>query len=260
MPFTLAHSVAARPLWRLSGERLVLSALALGAMAPDFEYLVHLSVKRTIGHSVMGVFVLCLPASLALLMLWHRLIGPAVARLVPDSVGGLASICARPFAFGPSRRFALIVLSTIVGSFSHLAWDAFTHSDGAVVVRVGFLMRNVGTTPVPVYKVLQYASGIIGMLLLVVWGSRAAARPADPSTPQPLPFRTLVLTWSIVAATAALVSAANGVRMMAEGVSYKSVLIGAVLGAMTGGGVALTVASLVVRARHAASDAPSGIP
>ena len=91
MPFTIAHCVAARPLERLSGGRLVLPALAVGAMAPDFEYLAHLSATRTIGHTIPGLFILCLPTALVALFLWHRLFGPVLAQLLRPGTGGLTA-------------------------------------------------------------------------------------------------------------------------------------------------------------------------
>ena len=64
-------------------------ALAVGAMAPDFEYMVRLSATRTIGHTIPGLFILCLPTALLVLLLWHRLVGPVLAQLVGPLSGGL---------------------------------------------------------------------------------------------------------------------------------------------------------------------------
>ena len=56
-------------------------------MAPDFEYLAHLSATRTIGHTIPGLFVLCLPTALAVLFLWHRVVGPVLAESAASADG-----------------------------------------------------------------------------------------------------------------------------------------------------------------------------
>src|SRR5919109_2188779 len=101
MPFTIAHSVTAKPIHSLSRGMLSLPGLAVGAMAPDFEYLVHLSATRTIGHTIPGLFVLCLPSALLVLLLWHRLVGPVPATLVRPGKGGLTNGWSAPGRCGP---------------------------------------------------------------------------------------------------------------------------------------------------------------
>ncbi len=97
MPFTLAHPAAAWPVRALSGDRLVTSALVVGSMSPDFEYLVHLSTRRTIGHDLVGVLVLCLPASLLVLLVVHHLVQQPVLQLAHPAWGRLAGAADRPF-------------------------------------------------------------------------------------------------------------------------------------------------------------------
>jgi len=178
MPFTIAHSVAARPVQRRAGGRLVFPALVVGTMAPDFEYLVHLSPTRTIGHTIPGLFVLCLPTGLAVLWLWHRLVGPVLARLLGSKAGGLTAGWGDPAPFGPPARFALVCASIVIGSFSHISWDAFTHEGGLVVNLWSGFSHRIGPGAVPVYRWLQYGSSLFGMTLLGVWAHRATQRPA----------------------------------------------------------------------------------
>jgi hypothetical protein len=149
-------------------------------MAPDFEYMVHLSPRRTIGHTIPGLFVLCLPTALVVLFLWHRLVGPVLAGLLRPGTGGLTVGWAEPAPFGPPARFAALCASILVGSFSHIGWDAFTHEDGLFVNLWSGFSHPVGPGALPVYQWLQYGSSLFGMTVLGVWAHRAAQRPAPP--------------------------------------------------------------------------------
>ncbi len=249
MPFTIAHAAAARPLWRLSGERLVLSALAVGSMAPDFEYLVHLTSRRTIGHTLLGVVLLCLPASLAVLAVWHRLVGPAVARLLPPWLDGLARACSQPFAFGRARRFSWVCLSVVFGSLSHLAWDAFTHRRGDIVLQAHLLRDHLWAGGPPIFKLLQYASGVMGMILLFRWASHLQRRPGAGPSPARVSLTFRHRAWAAVVATAGVVATANALRLASDGRPGRAIVVAAVLGSMTGGTLALLGASLATARR-----------
>ncbi|RKZ85433.1 MAG: hypothetical protein DRR19_16380 [Candidatus Parabeggiatoa sp. nov. 1] len=61
MPFTLSHPAAAVPLAR---GGLVLSALVVGSMSPDFLYFLCLSTQYQFGHTFIGVFVFDIPTGL----------------------------------------------------------------------------------------------------------------------------------------------------------------------------------------------------
>jgi hypothetical protein len=180
MPFTIAHSVTSKPLHSLSRGRLRLPGLAVGAMAPDFEYLVHLSATRTVGHTIPGLFVLCLPSALVVLFLWHRVVGPVLATLLRPGTGGLTNGWAEPVRFGPPARFAWLCASIVIGSFSHIAWDAFTHEGGVFVNLWSGFSHPIGPGWIPVYRWLQYGCSVFGMAVLGVWAHRAAQRPVQP--------------------------------------------------------------------------------
>jgi membrane-bound metal-dependent hydrolase YbcI (DUF457 family) len=272
VPFTIAHSVTARPIARLSGGRLVLPALAVGAMAPDFEYLAHLSATRTIGHTLPGVFLLCLPTALVALLLWYRFLGPVLAQLLRPGTGGLTVGWGEASPFGSPARFGLVCLSIVIGSFSHIAWDAFTHEGGAVVTLWSGFSHRVGPGPLPVYKWLQYGCSVFGMVLLGVWAHRAAQRPAPPvggksegdgtvglrggAVPLSRARRTVAAS---LAGGLLLIGGVGAVQGANQGDAY-DVLKGGVIGALAGAVLSLLLAcaalrSLWGRARTAAGDA-----
>ncbi|HET7456508.1 MAG TPA: DUF4184 family protein, partial [Gemmatimonadaceae bacterium] len=83
MPFTLSHPAAAGALHPLVRRGwLPLSALVVGTMAPDFEYLIHLRPLALWGHSAVGLFAFCLPAGLAVLAAWELVVRDPVRGLI----------------------------------------------------------------------------------------------------------------------------------------------------------------------------------
>jgi hypothetical protein len=54
MPFTLAHPIAALPLWQLSGKRLNLLGLMVGTIVPDLAYFLALRPIESFSHTLLG--------------------------------------------------------------------------------------------------------------------------------------------------------------------------------------------------------------
>lgn len=248
MPFTVAHVVAARPLWRAAGRRLPLSAVVAGSVAPDLEYLGHLDTERTIGHDLWGVVVLDLPLALALLALWHGLFKRPVAALVSRRIRPAIDI--GPFPFRPLRRFGVVVVAVLVGVAGHLLWDGFTHRDGFITTRVWFLEESVGRPHV--YDLFNYASTALGLVLLGWWWWRSVER-GEPREERAGRLRGEVRTGAlaVLLAVTAAGGIANGVRLRLDGWGIETTVIGAILGAMAAGLIALTAVSLALRRRLA---------
>jgi hypothetical protein len=255
MPFTLAHGVAARPLWHGSGRRLPLSGIVVGSFAPDLEYLAHLDTERTIGHTLGGVFLLDLPLALALLALWHGLIKQPVAALFTARIR--PPIVGTPFPFRPVGRFGLVGASVLVGIAGHLLWDGFTHRDGFITTRVWLLEEAIGRPHV--YDLFNYASTTLGLVLLGWWWWRAVAdgeantdrrRDAAPDIAQPWSARVRAASVAVLLVCTATGGIANGVRLRLDGWGMETTVIGAVLGAMAAGLLTVIVVSAALRWRR----------
>ena len=256
MPFTVAHAAVAPPLARVTRGRLPASALAVGAMAPDLEYLVFLQTRRTVGHSLPGLLTFCLPAALLVLLVWHRVVKGPVARLLPGRLGHLAPALDRPFAFASWAAGARVVAAVLVGAFSHIGWDAFTHPDGAAVVRIAALRGVVPVLDVHVYTALQYGGGVVGMAVLavavVLWTREQPVRPV--ALP---PARHRAAAVAGIFAAALTLAAANVARTLSGGpAGPRTLVVAAVLGAMTGGSLAAMAYALACG--RGTGPAPSG--
>lgn len=162
MPLTIAHPAAVLPFKR-SG--LPLSALVIGSMAPDFEYWLHLSPHSDISHSILGLFTFCLPVGMLALWVFHRIWKQPLAAMLGGGYGHLAT----PFPFWPFPRFIMLCCEILIGALTHLIWDSFTHQYGWAVQQVTGLSRpiQVGYIEVPLYKILQHASTLLGCGILL---------------------------------------------------------------------------------------------
>ena len=143
---------------------MVLPALVVGSLSPDFEYFVYLRPERSISHDLVGVPLMDVPLGLLALWLFDAVLKRPMAQLLPRPLRE------RVFpACGPVRWPIPAVLGWLaVGAFSHLAWDAFTHGGGWVVGRVPALSAS----PLPgirVYHLLHFVSTVVGLALLAYW-------------------------------------------------------------------------------------------
>jgi len=151
-------------------SRLVLSAVVVGTMAPDFEYFVRLSPGGGWGHTIAGAFCLSLPLGLVVLWLFHRYARLPMVALLPQGLECRLGPYLQPFRF--RGRFLLILVSLLAGIATHLAWDSFTHPHTWLYHHWDFLR---GRVPMPLighmrtYKFLQYLSSVGGLLVLAVW-------------------------------------------------------------------------------------------
>ena len=231
MPFTLAHPMAAAPIWLLSKRKLDLLALAIGTMIPDLQYFIALKPVRTIGHSLPGVFIEGLPCSLVLLLVFHwvlkyplrALASSYVADRLPP-VGG--------FSLFPLSQFLIIIASIAIGGISHILWDDFTHSTGWFVVRFPLLQFKIMS--LPLYKLLQYGSGIFGLgglsIWFLVWLLKTKPRPSKET----LPVRWKLLATGCILLTSCILALIAVKLHLAEDGSFSGIVVRSIIGFISG--------------------------
>lgn len=175
MPLTFAHPALAVPLHRPLGRFGVLSALIIGSMAPDFVYFLGSTLEGLKTHTWSGVFWFCLPAGLIAYIVFHAILKLPTLSLFGDSIAGrLASFIPHARVL-PRVSPVAVIVSLLLGSISHILWDGFTHKHGMFVAPLPVLQQVVyqlDNYPVPLYKLLQHISGLVGLALLVWWSSR----------------------------------------------------------------------------------------
>ncbi len=190
----------------------MLSALVVGSLAPDFRYFFNLAPHGHFGHSFKGVFVFCLPVGLAVLWIFQTLMKVPLISLAPETHQQRLVTLAKPFRWGGAGRFTLIAASLLLGSVSHLAWDAFTHDRGLVVRNVPDLrvpLQEFGTHR-PLYNLLQHGSSLLGVALLAFWYWRWFKRTPPQPVPQHLQMSTHAKGWIL----GSILTGAAGVSLL----------------------------------------------
>ena len=154
MPMTLAHPAAVLPLRRFG---MPMAAMVIGSMVPDVPLFMRWSRGYQVSHSYTGLFTVNLIGALVLLYGWNAFVRDALVDLAPDVVR--ARLAARHRL--SRRQWLLAPAAAVLGSLTHLAWDAFTHPGRWGVAARRRLRADLG--PLPAFKWAQYASGVIGL-------------------------------------------------------------------------------------------------
>lgn len=186
MPLTIAHPCAVLPFAKLCPRYLNFAALVCGSMSPDLAYAFQQYHFSAQAHTVAGSFLLDLPTGLVLLLIYYCSKDLIASQLpVPHRQFWLSLPSGRSLAkahgsFSDSlKTFAAVYFSLLLGSWTHIIWDSFTHQHGFAVESLPLLSRDLLTVAgmhLQLYKILQYACSGAGLVVLVsVYFSRLKA-------------------------------------------------------------------------------------
>lgn len=209
MPFTLAHPAAVLLLRRTP---FPVAAMVAGSMAPDVPMFVQLRGFYDLTHSLFGVLTVDLAMSVFAVVFWFALLRDPLVDISPAPVRERLEPTAR---YGPAQ-WKLVVPATILGSLTHIVWDAFTHHGRWGVRAVDWLGQlhhgHYGS------EWAQYTSSVFGLTIVGAWGLvglRARARRPRPVTVPALGTRASVLVAALTlfsGVAAAITTAAPGLR------------------------------------------------
>jgi hypothetical protein len=172
MPFTFSHPAAVLPLARPLRKWTVPSALVIGSMTPDFALFLPLGVARLQSHSLAGIFWFCLPIGLASYLVYHLYLKFPLLGLLPNPLGRRLGLIMGKTRL-PNASWRKVIASLLFGILTHLAWDSFTHAGASGVEAFPLLSVEVFTFDTYhgyVYKLLQYFSSGLGLLIIGIWG------------------------------------------------------------------------------------------
>jgi hypothetical protein len=208
VPFTPSHAIVALPFVRsraIGSSSGIPAAIAVGAMTPDLPlFLRGTPIAYGWTHDVAWLPLTGLLA-LVLLLVWRCVLRPAARELSPRAIavrlpeewdaGAVASAreTVAPTAWRDRPLHvlfpAVLAAALLFGVITHIVWDLFTHEG-----RAGMPALQELWGPLPGYRWLQYASSVVGLLVLAVWALRRLRRAkVAASAPRLLPA---VVRWT----------------------------------------------------------------
>jgi hypothetical protein len=250
MPFTIAHAAAVLPL-RKTHSRLPLAALMAGSMSPDFAYFLPGGLNRASSHDLEGIVLFCLPAGLAVWLLFVRLLERPTIELLPEA--WRARVPRSDQGLTP-RALLFASLAVVLGALTHVAWDAFTHANTPITAAFPGLnarLSIVDGRPIPVYRLLQYLSSVIGLLALAWWGwsLRRAPLPVRVAAESASSLSDRARIIALVAViTSSGVSALYGYASSLHG-PFQARVFHLLIGGMTGWALAWMAVALWINSR-----------
>lgn len=178
MPFTFAHPAIVLPLAKVPGKYLSLRALIIGSMVPDFEYFFRLKIFSSHSHHISGLFYFDLPVGLLLYFLFVQLVRVPLIIHLPPNLRERFNYSFR------EKNLIIVIISVFAGALSHLFWDSFTHATGYFVEHLPFFQKEIliSNGGVPMYKIFQHGSTIIGLLVIIFSISRMPRQATDHLT------------------------------------------------------------------------------
>jgi hypothetical protein len=203
MPFPLAHPAAVLPLRRYCPRRLSFPALVIGSLSPDLGYCFG---NGSFSHSFFpGSFAFCLPMGLLILIVLYSIRLPVVGLLPARLKQAFLPLCQRPVA----APFP-IVLSLLIGGWTHLFLDSITHENGWLVEHLSLLQNSLPLLwkiSFKGYDLLYASFTLFGVAWLAVCYWRWLEMAADsPKSTKPWVMRSCAFLLAILilcAATAA---------------------------------------------------------
>jgi hypothetical protein len=274
MPFTfLPHQAPVVPLKIVAPRWFDGTALVIGSMVPDLVYFTDGSPFYVDAHTVLPQLWFCLPLTVVATIVCKRVVAGPLGAHLPDLGRFHLRDFARLSAWRVPRSFrgwATIVVSALIGSFSHIALDSMTHSYGFVTNRVDVLQQELFTIPyhgghvIALFDVLQVVLSIVGALITIwcLWyiGTRRLVRRWYPTAVVGRPTvssRRCVVRSTVVGALVGLVVAIATVDVGPKHVSFFRVVDLAFVG--LGVGCALAASRMTPAEQSADAGADLGV-
>ncbi|ALJ00380.1 DUF4184 family protein [Rufibacter tibetensis] len=171
MPFTFSHPAVILPLKSVSGEKVSLTALAIGSMAPDFEFFFRMRAETDISHTLKGIFLFDIPVVILMAFLYHCWVrNPLIDHLPPFIRNRFSVYKGFDWLTYFKQNWLIVITSAFLGTVTHFLCDDFTHHYGWTANN--FALLNSSYTllgySIPGYHILQYFSSLVLGIFLIV--------------------------------------------------------------------------------------------
>ena len=183
MPFTFVHPAIILPLKKGFPRWFSMTGLIVGSLAPDFEYFIRMKIQSIYSHTILGTFTFNLPVGICLAFIFHLIVKKDLIENLPTSwQRKLPALKELDWSTYFKKNWLIVCISILIGASSHIFWDAFTHRD-VYFVELLDLKRTVTTYYIPIYKILQHLSTLVGGLLIMTYFFRMPTKASTTKKP-----------------------------------------------------------------------------
>lgn len=172
MPLTFCHPAIVLPLKKLKPNWFSMTGLIIGSMSPDLEYFSRMEILATHSHLFWGVLYFDLPIALIYCFVFHLFVRNILINHLPDFFKErFTQFLNFDWINYFKKNWLIVIVSIIIGAYSHLFWDAFTHEWGYFAKLIPTLQEVWFTKPIEVkgYKFLQHFSTFLGAIFIAFW-------------------------------------------------------------------------------------------
>ena len=170
MPFTFSHPAIVLPMTFLNRKWFSLTGLVIGSMTPDFEYFLRMKPQSNYSHTIAGVFWFDLPLGIMMCFIFHTIVRNSLFDNLPTVLKSRVSAF-KQFNWNEyfKKNWLIVIISILLGAFSHIFWDGFTHQSGYFVEKIPTLENTIKLfeIQIPYWKILQHLSTFIGSLIII---------------------------------------------------------------------------------------------
>jgi small basic protein len=206
MPFTLFHPALVLPgrylpaKWK---QYFSITGLITGSVTPDFEKFIQMRAGNTYSHTLAGAFGLDLPMSVVLALLFHVVVKDTLIAYLPTAALVARFSVYKNQRWQLKRQYVVVLMSMLIGIFSHLALDSATHANGQLANQLPALSNyyEVLFLTIRGYQLLEVSYYVLSTL--AIWLAFASLPQQYPKF---LPSRNKAPFWMGVVGSTALIS------------------------------------------------------
>ncbi|PRY03982.1 uncharacterized protein DUF4184 [Pontibacter ummariensis] len=169
MPFTFSHPAVVLPLKYLPKGWVSLTGLVVGSVVPDFEKFIKMEPGNTFSHTWHGLFWFNLPLGILLAFVFHVIVrNPLVDHLPLFLKKRLVRFKSFNWPLYFRKHYGIVMLSVLIGAFSHLVWDSFTHKgkQGDRLMRFFMEQASLEWNGPPMFWLVDNLSTVLGALVV----------------------------------------------------------------------------------------------
>ena len=169
MPFTFSHPAVVLPLAYLPKKWVSMTGLIIGSLLPDFEYFIRMKILSIHSHELIGLLWFDLPLGLLSCFVFHNIVRESLLNNLPLFFKERLLVFNK-FDWNEYfiNHWKVVLASILIGAYSHILWDSFTHENAYFVTHIPWLETKVFflDKEIPIFKLVQHTSTLIGAFVI----------------------------------------------------------------------------------------------